>query len=76
MTLKLPTKLFKIFNKVISKPLNELINLSFIKRIFQNVLKTPEVLLPFKKGYKTDKNNHNHISLKFLCQCYSRKTNK
>ena len=36
----IPKNLFKTFNKTLSKPLNNLTNLSFIKGVFPNVLKT------------------------------------
>ena len=34
-----PTKLFKTFSKTLSEPLTNLLNLSFIKGVFPNVLK-------------------------------------
>ena len=49
----IPTKLFKTFNKSLSEPLTNLINLSFAKGVFANVLKTVQVLPTFKKGDKT-----------------------
>ena len=36
----IPKNLFKTFNKTLSKPLTNLTNLSFIKGVFLNVLKT------------------------------------
>ena len=59
----IPTKLFKILNKALSEPPTDLINLSFIKGVFPNVLKTAQVLPAFKKGDKTEKNNYTPISL-------------
>ena len=54
----IPTKLFKTFNKTLSEPLTNLINLSFIKGVFPNVLKTAQILPTFKKGGKTEMNNY------------------
>ena len=59
----IPTKLFKTFNKALRKPFTNLINLSFIKGLFQNVLKAAQVLPTFKKRCKTDTNNYKPISL-------------
>ena len=59
----IPTKLFKTFNKALSEPLSNLINLSFIKGVFPNVLKTAQILPTFKKGDKTEMDNYSPISL-------------
>ena len=59
----IPTKLFKMFSEALSKPLTDLINLSFSKGIFPDVLKLAQVIALFKKGEKTDKNNYRPISL-------------
>ena len=55
--------MFKTFNKALSELLTNLINLSFVKGVFPNVLKMAEVLPTFKKGDKTEKNNYRPISL-------------
>ena len=55
--------MFKTFNKTLSEQLTSLINLSFIKWVFPNVLKTAQVLPTFKKGDKTEMNNYSPISL-------------
>ena len=59
----IPTKLFKTFNKALSKPLTNLISLSFVKGVFTYVLKTTQVLTTFQKGGKTEKSNYRPISL-------------
>ena len=43
--------------------LTNLINLSFIKGVFLNVLKMTQILPTFKKGDKTEMNNYRPISL-------------
>ena len=62
-TQSIPTKLFKTFNKTLSEPLTNLKNLSFIKGVFPNVLKTAQILPTFKNGGKTEINNYRPISL-------------
>ena len=59
----IPTKLFKTFTKTLSEPLANFINLSFIKGVFPNVLKTAQILPTFKKGGKTEMNNYRPISI-------------
>ena len=56
-TQSIPTKLFKTFNKTLSEQLTNLINLSFIKGVSPNVLKTAQILPTVKKGDKTEMNN-------------------
>lgn len=58
-----PTKLFKIFNKALSRPLTNLINISFVKAVLPSVLKTAQVLPAFKKGDNTDEKIYRPISL-------------
>ena len=55
--------MFKTFNKALSEPITNLINLSFVKGVFPNVLKMAQVLPTFKKGDKTEKNTYRPISL-------------
>ena len=56
-------KLLKVFDKSISVPLANLINLSFETGIFPKFLKTASVILIFKKGDYFDCNNYRTISL-------------
>ena len=55
--------MFRTFNKALSEPLTNLINLSFVKGVFPNVLKTAQVLPTFKKRDIIEKNNYRPISL-------------
>ena len=59
----IPTKLLKVFDKTISVPLANLINLSFEKGIFPKSLKIASVIPIFKKGDYLDCNNYRPISL-------------
>ena len=59
----LPRNFFKDFNKTLNNRLADLINFYLIKGIFSNVLKTPQVLPTFTKGYKTDTVNYGPILL-------------
>ena len=58
----IPTKLLKVFDKTISVPLANLINLSFEKGIFPKSLKIASVIPIFKKGDYLDC-NYQPISL-------------
>ena len=44
----IPTKILKLFKKEFSKPLSDIMNLSFNQGIFPNLLKTANVI-PFTK---------------------------
>ena len=59
----IPTKLLKVFNKTISVPLANLINLSFEKEILPKSLKIASVIPIFKKVGYLNCNNYRPISL-------------
>ena len=59
----IPAKIFKPFAKPLSKPLADLINLSFSTGKFPSSLKAAKVIPVFKKGDKSDCNNYRPISL-------------
>ena len=59
----IPTKLLKVFNKTISVPLANLINLSFEKEILPKSLKIASVIPIFKKVGYLNCNNYRLISL-------------
>ena len=46
----IPTKFLKLFKKEFSKPLIDIINLSFNQGIFPNLLKTANVIPIYKRG--------------------------
>ena len=56
-TNSIPTKLLKVFDKTISIPLANLINLSFKKEIFLKSLQIASIIPIFKKGDYLDWNN-------------------
>ena len=53
----------KLFKKEFSKPLSDIINLSFNQGVFPNLLKITNVIPIHKKGDKLDCNNYRPISL-------------
>ena len=55
----IPISILKTFKKELSKPLSDIINLSFSTGAFPETMKTPV----FKKDYKLDCNNYRPISL-------------
>ena len=57
------TKILKLFKKEFSKPLSDIINLSFNQGVFPNLLKITNVIPIHKKGDKLDCNNYRPISL-------------
>ena len=59
----IPTKILKLFKKEFSKPLSDIINLSFNQSVFPNLLKIANVTLIHKKDGKLDCNNYRPISL-------------
>ena len=59
----IPTNILKLFKKEFSKPLSDMINMSFNQGVFSNVLKIANVIPIHKKGEKLDCNNYKTISL-------------
>ena len=59
----IPTNILKLFKKEFSKPLNDMINMSFNKGVFPNILKIANVFPIHKEGDKLDCNNYWPISL-------------
>ena len=52
-----PTSILKTFKKEISKPLTDIINLSFSTGTFPDTMKIPKIIPVFKKDDKIDCNN-------------------
>ena len=56
------TNILKLFKKEFSKPLSNMINMSFNQGVFPNILKIANVIPIHKKGEKLDCNNCKPIS--------------
>ena len=59
----IPTNILKLFKKEFSKPLSDMINMSFNQGVFPNILKIANVIPIHKKGDQLDCNNYRPISL-------------
>ena len=59
----IPTNILKLFKKEFSKPLSDMINMSFNQGVFPNILKIANVIPIHKKGDKLDCNNYRPISI-------------
>ena len=59
----IPTNILKLFKKEFSKPLSDMINMSFNQGVFPNILKIANVIPIHKKGHKLNCNNYRTISL-------------
>ena len=57
----MPTKILKTYSKSLSKPLSELMNLSFALGKFPTILKMAKVILTHKKGEKSECENYRPI---------------
>ena len=61
----IPINLLKLFKKQFSKPLSDIINLSYNQGVFPNLIKIANVNPIHKKGDKLDCNNNTPISVLF-----------
>ena len=59
------TNVLKLFKKEFSKPLSDMINMSFNQGVFPNIFKIENVISVHKKGDKLDCNNYRPISFLF-----------
>ena len=59
----IPTKILKLFKKEFSKPLSDIIDLSFNQGVFSDLLKIANVTHIHKKGDKLDCNTYRPICL-------------
>ena len=59
----IPTRNLKAYSEPLSKPLSELINLSFAQGKFPTILKISKVIPIHKKGDKSECDNYRPISL-------------
>ena len=59
----IPTKILKTYSKSLSKPLSELINLSFAQGKFPTILKIAKATPIYEKGDKSECGNYRSISL-------------
>ena len=59
----IPTNILKLFKKEFSKPLSDMINMSFNQGVFPNILKIANVIPTHKKDDKLNSNNYRPISL-------------
>ena len=59
----IPTKILKTYSKSLSKPLSELINLSFAQAKFLTILKIVKVMPIHKQGDKSECDNYKPLSL-------------
>ena len=57
----IPTNILKLFKKEFSKPLSDMINMSFNQGVFPNILKIANVIPIHKKGDKLDCNKYRPI---------------
>ena len=61
--MSIPTNILKQTKEFISKPLSDLINLSFTSGKFPTIFKCPSVTPIFKKGSKLEYSNYRPISI-------------